>query len=232
MPNHIQNKLTVKGKDFQKVLDFIKGTEKRKDDKIFAMIDFNKVIPMPKELHITSGGRIQNMIKNTLKMPSHSNEIIAMLENSNPRETPSPLDLTDEEWKEFIQGLNNVRQYGFISWYEWANENWSTKWNAYQTPDLRDTKDTIYFQTAWSCPFPIIIKLSEMFPDNEFVIQWADEDTGSNSGLATFKNGQQIKGGYYDNQSKEAYENAFELNPKNKEYYKLIGNKYEYVDED
>ncbi len=232
MPNHIQNKLTVAGNGYKDVLKSIKGTEKRTDDDSYSAIDFNKIIPMPKELHITAGGRIENMIKNTLKMPNHSNPLIAMLETLNREKTESPLDLTEQEWKEFIQGLNNVRQYGVISWYGWANQNWSTKWNAYQTPDNRDTKDTIHFQTAWACPFPIIVKLSEMFPQNEFIIQWADENTGSNSGLATFKNGEQIKGGYFDNSSKEAYENAFELNPENKEYYKLVNGKYEYVDED
>lgn len=76
-------------------------------------------------------------------------------------------------------------------WYEWNSTNWGTKWNAYNLDDGRTdlSKGLIYFQTAWSCPFPVIQKLIESNPSAEFRIEYADEDIGSNVGIIIGKLG-------------------------------------------
>ena len=50
MPNHVANKINFYGdqEGIRKVLELIKGEE--------TCIDFNKIIPMPKTLHLTAGG--------------------------------------------------------------------------------------------------------------------------------------------------------------------------------
>ena len=76
---------------------------------------------------------------------------------------PVPIQ-TREEWKE---------KYGADNWYEWAYENWDTKWDT--DPERvhsevqvvmrnRATKIAYGFQTAWGPPFPVFKKLKEMFP--------------------------------------------------------------------
>jgi len=46
------------------------------------------------------------------------------------------------------------------------------------------------FETAWSTPEPVIIELSDMYPDITFIVEYADEDIGSNCGRYTLKGGQ------------------------------------------
>ena len=43
------------------------------------------------------------------------------------------------------------------NWYDWANENWNTKWGCY---DFRIDDEVIYFTSAWS---PISSDIIEMF---------------------------------------------------------------------
>lgn len=72
---------------------------------------------------------------------------------------------------------------------KWRIENWGTKWNAYES---MYEGDLIYFLTAWSNPFELMIKLSENYPDAEFNLRYADENFGYNVGEYTMKNGEII----------------------------------------
>ena len=106
-----------------------------------------------------------------------------------------------------------------------------TKWNAYETPDDRDTEDTIYFQTAWSDVFRLIKKISRRYPDLEFIYEWADEDIGRNAGICTACAGIiDIK--RLDNESHEAYVKGLSLWPSMSKYYRLENGKYVYYEED
>lgn len=82
--------------------------------------------------------------------------------------------------------------YGDKNWYDWCRANWGTKWNAYgydKDFDYSQT-DSLWFQTAWSAPHPILQKLSEMFPEIELRHQWADEDIGYNCGQHRYFGGE------------------------------------------
>ena len=72
--------------------------------------------------------------------------------------------------------------YGEKNWYDWSRANWGTKWNCYGYEEGIDYSqtDSLWFQTAWSAPHPILQKLTEMFPEIKFKHQWADEDIGYN----------------------------------------------------
>lgn len=67
-------------------------------------------------------------------------------------------------------------------WYSWNREFWGTKWNAYDTRVTGADGDgaTVTFLTAWSHPAPVIVALSKKFPLTAFVVEYADEDFGSN----------------------------------------------------
>ena len=114
---------------------------------------------------------------------------------------------TEEGSKEYELGktaCDNLEKYGATTWYDWACKNWGTKWNAMDT--RIDVKDRVMtFQTAWSSPEPIVRKCAEMFPDITFTWQYADEDTGSNTGRYIYKNGSlDVK--YFDSCCQEAYQ--------------------------
>ena len=100
------------------------------------------------------------------------------------------------------------KEQGIPNWYDWNIQNWDTKWNSY---DHVQHSDNIFeFSTAWSAPFAIFEKLAEMFPDVEFKIKYADEDTGYNCGVVLIMDGECYIN-EYDGGSKKAYELAFEL---------------------
>lgn len=75
----------------------------------------------------------------------------------------------------------NIVFYDAPTWYEWRIKNWGTKWNSYDVSFCLKDK-MIAFNTAWSCPVPVIRKLVDIFPEIPFVLDYADEDFGSNAG--------------------------------------------------
>lgn len=108
-------------------------------------------------------------------------------------------------------GPEERKLYGNNNWYDWRISHWGTKWNAYDTSYDAD-ENILMFDTAWSCPFPILEKLSDICAEFnvEFEGKWADEDCGCNVG--TFDGGE--NGCYYEyveNNSQEAYNIYVEL---------------------
>lgn len=96
-------------------------------------------------------------------------------------------DLGDEERK--IYGENN--------WYDWSIKNWETKWNAvYSTLSYAETNRIMYieFDTAWSCPKPVLNKFAEQLYNDYGIenieVQYADEDIGNNCGEINYDCGE------------------------------------------
>lgn len=92
-------------------------------------------------------------------------------------------------------GKKEMELYGDKNWYDWSRANWGTKWNAYGYDADYDysQSDSLWFQTAWSAPHPILRKLSEMFPEIEFRHQWADESIGYNCGQHRYFGGERTE---------------------------------------
>ena len=92
---------------------------------------------------------------------------------------PMPEELTDSvsgsenakpEWQK--QRSKELKEkYGSDNWYDWAINNWGTKWGCYEPFG----EDTAYnFQTAWSPPSREIFEmLAKDIPD--FYYEWEEE---------------------------------------------------------
>ena len=179
-------------------------------------IDFDKIIPRPKSLDITSGSSTSNGIA-ILKWregdPTEINRIMGYqwaTEFSGPEELINHmLEKGTANLKEAQKALDNVRLYGHKDWYSWSTSNWGTKWNAYDTNDNED--DGIYFQTAWSNPYPVMEALSRKYPDVVFHVRFADEDFGNNVGEYSLQNGNVISENVPEGGSEEAYEMAADI---------------------
>jgi hypothetical protein len=107
-------------------------------------------------------------------------------------------------------GAAEQQKYGNNTLLDFAREKWGTKWNSYgygEYPPYSDGSE-IRFNTAWDRPEPVIVKLSQMFPDAQFQHQWADEDIGNNVGEILYEDGQEIAYDVPTPYSKEAYEMA------------------------
>jgi hypothetical protein len=67
-------------------------------------------------------------------------------------------------------------------WYDWAVENWGTKWDLDENPVLPDSfqekEISFCFSTAWSPPIGAIDALSEKFPDDHFLLQYLEMGMG------------------------------------------------------
>ena len=105
--------------------------------------------------------------------------------------------------------------YGLNNWYDWSIGRWGTKWNAYHERFDEDT-NTIYFDTAWSSPMPVLEALAKLCYEHQvwFEGKWADEDRGNNVG--TFESDCNydeywFSYEYVENCSNEAYEIYVEL---------------------
>lgn len=93
-------------------------------------------------------------------------------------------------------GAEELEKYGENNWYNYCVREWSTKWNSFgydYLDDYEEGSNTIRFDTAWSAPQKVIMKLSSMFPDVEIKHKWADEDFGFNCGYCKLQNGNVIE---------------------------------------
>lgn len=106
------------------------------------------------------------------------NTVLPMPSEDDPMFTATRIDLG------FTYGYST----GGFSPMDWAVNNWWTKWNAYDVERLKD--GTVKFNTAWSHPEPVIVALSEKFPDEIIQVAFADEDMGHNLGGYLIKNGE------------------------------------------
>lgn len=95
-----------------------------------------------------------------------------------------------------------INKYGHDNWYDWAWDNWGTKWDlAYTNIPDPDSEGNIFvfgFETAWSTPEALIKSLSSLVKDVNIEVEFSDEDYGSNYGKYTCCNGEMTKQVLYD----------------------------------
>ena len=224
MPNWVINKVKFSSRG-KEIIDKITSTNNDEE-----YVDFNKIIPMPKILNITSGGNDRDAMQYALlKMDTlQLKQTIEKLKETSTsfygnyfekiysckKYTLEELEKVAKEFEEKLNSdkqdrfnevdykelgvnnledlgnayINNILQYGADSWYDWCCENWGTKWNANNTYVVDDNE--VEFDTAWSCPVNIFKELSRQFSGVEIVVEFADEDIGSNCGKITFLNGE------------------------------------------
>lgn len=136
-------------------------------------------------------------------MPNHVTNVItaapevikALLDEKNEVDftllVPTPEDYEEEGCAHNHPLMYDENDPNAHCWYSWNRHAWGTKWNAYDT-ELNGAEGDhaeVRFDTAWSHPRPVVVALSEAFPDQEIVAKWADEDLGGNLGGYAIKNG-------------------------------------------
>ena len=59
---------------------------------------------------------------------------------------------------------SNLKEFGACDWYNWAVNNWGTKWDICDAMPSRQNEHTIYinFNTAWSPPIGFYEKMAEL----------------------------------------------------------------------
>lgn len=171
MPNWVYCQLNVKGK--RKRLDEFKEHMRGTDAKGEEALCNDKILPYPQ--------KFRDLDK----------------QMNDPNRSFNLKDPGDEQYK--IDGLNG---------YDWCIKNWGTKWGICDSslhtskdvytefkealnPDQRSELD-YSFQTAWSMPLPMIIKMSEMYPDLKFKM-YVEEESNEFKGRIWICNGKVVK---------------------------------------
>lgn len=179
MPNHVTNK--VRGPT-QVLKSLINENGK---------IDFNTILPFRGAFPWDGiSGKAETAAEAITAQPLHDHPLIAGLERRNRTEA-DVLQLSEECFEQFIQMLRNKRSSGHFHSLDFARDVWGTKWNAYDQVIELDAGE-LSFDTAWSCPIPVLTELSKLHPDDEIVVRYADEDLGSNCGTVHFKAGEVV----------------------------------------
>lgn len=205
MPNHVTNRLFIAGDeaDIQQLFD--RAIKPREDSDEFHL-DFNAYVPMPDDLKGTvSGGDIPTglallgyegqSLRRMVTMDDWSHDPIfigktaALLEifshpwvKSAGIENLESLEVhlretSPEAEQHAREALDRYNKYGHMDWYSWSNENWGTKWNAYDYKEVGRGKGQaeIVFETAWSVPWPVLNKMATEHPELVFQLVYFDE---------------------------------------------------------
>jgi hypothetical protein len=215
MPNHITNILRIEASE--ELTAQIKSEIRSVDeDGETRHIDFNKILPMPESLNITSGSTTSNGIAILQYRAGDDTAIRGIMGYAWGKEFDTPEDIIEHmivkgsaNLEEAQKALDNERLYGCRDWYGWSTSNWGTKWNAYSTNDT--DVDEISFETAWSNPYPVMVALSVKYPEAIINVRFADEDFGHNVGEYSLENGEVIYEDIPEGGSEEALELAADI---------------------
>jgi len=233
VPNHVTSVITLSG-DENRIKAMLEAIQN--DEVGVGSVDFNKILPMPESLHMTSGSIEDSAIAVYISAVNPINEEFEGVQKKDVAEfremlrklpvLPHKIDilmpeneainLAENKYRESVKYLvdegekyvSNLVKYGASTWYDWATGNWGTKWNAYGYDNGVEMEDgKLKFLTAWAAPHPVIQKLSEMYPDIKFEHEWADEDIGNNCGRYVYYDGERIEE-YFPESQKDCLEFA------------------------
>jgi len=228
MPNWVTNNLFISGPKDQRDA-FLKaiGDEKRP-------MSFRKIKPMPESLNIVEGSDMQLAIWAALRQEHNlpiaeiefKNMISARYDTSWLEERLNKIKDTPvkQEDREVVYDgrtcpetpveyarwgrayISNYQKYGCFTWYNWACNNWGTKWDACD-PLLthEEDLDIIGFDTAWSPPAGIVDEMPRMLRDccaDDVKIEWKwAEEQGFFGGVFNISNDDVEELYYEDNES-------------------------------
>ena len=166
MPNWCQNEVSIYGDS-----EYIKKLKAEvftvdKDNKQ-PYLDFNKVIPMPKELEDTispSNVVSEEFIRmRDLLFANHSIQSIWIGGKQIKQDNWGSRYMTERQ-SEILK-----KTFGADNWYDWRVTNWGTKWgidgDSIQFYDEDNDRIELHFDTAWSPPDEIASSLREQYKD-------------------------------------------------------------------
>jgi hypothetical protein len=189
VPNHITNVLTIHAYEHRGAPDDLIGrvvAAVKCNDEDGQVFDFNRIIPMPSDLAITSGSITHsalalfddNEARDLLTYERNAGRTIEQLRMSlrtRYLDHPEKGFPTLDDFAERVR--SNIEKHGSPDWYRWCTKHWGTKWNAYAVigGSVDDGTAIYHFQTAWAPPIPVLNKLAATFPAINMDLVWVDE---------------------------------------------------------
>jgi hypothetical protein len=179
MPNWCSNNIVVTGP----VEDIAQFTQTciRLDENGKSRFDFNSLIPMPA---ILEGTAAAGLVDDALLVLGRHDLVWfrrSLEEQMKYWEVPNIEALKEKIGLEALekarQCIEAFEQTGAPNWCVWAYINWGTKWNACDFEVVREEpgRYECRFETAWSPPKPVYVKLAELFPNLCFEMKGGDD---------------------------------------------------------
>lgn len=182
MPNWVTNKVQAPSHVIRAMLNAA------------GRVDFNTAAPFPGPCGSDWGGiclAAEEAAEIVCKVPMSDHPLLAALQASNRRDFDIK-KLPEDSFEQFIGMVRNWRACGYLHSMDFQRKVWGTKWNACE-PSADPDAGTCQFETAWSCPLGVLVKVSERFPDDVITVTYADDDIGSNCGTFTLKAGEAVE---------------------------------------
>lgn len=196
MPNWTQNDLVITGT--KKAIDGVYGLLGEK-------FDFNKIIPMPKELQEdthrdgtncpmcgkkfkkTGRGKVFDWKCKDCDISDNIGGRLGstMFGGEGAKDVYKQLSFNEK-----LLAKKWEKKYGTASWYDWSTKNWGTKWNVTDDSTVirkNNTEVRAYFPTAWDAPYPVLEELSKIF-GVKIMHRFTHED-GQEQGVMSYENG-------------------------------------------
>ncbi len=237
MPNWVRNKILVGRKS---TIDMIKEKYCTWNEDAHALeFDFDKVKKMPEDLMIEFssksdrglclyltricpdvdyyGSKEEKVTKERFDEISNSLKGHMLMDKElvyNRKQVEDTLEKYQNEEKNILRlgkrQIENVRNYNAINWYEWAVNNWGTKWNS-SNLEIQESGRSMTFDTAWDPPIPVLVELSKKIPQAKFAMLYSDEEIGCHTGYILVQNGRIDYQGTFLDQSVDAYKLALDV---------------------
>ena len=220
MPNYVRNIMKIdtgSPEEAKKIVSALSGTDPWGEKKNFT---FNNFIPMPDSIrdcdeqsynegylyaYLSKNGKadIEDVVKG-LKDIDYKPFFGTIEEAAKQgQDTYNHFSVTTK-FTAYSKGemlVQNAKDYGIMTNYNWTIKNWDTKWDAIDSSINTDKNGlvTVSFDTAWSCPKAVLAAISKKFPDKTVDCLYADEDFGSNCGHIEAVNGEVIESEEFGN---------------------------------
>lgn len=199
MPNWCENELLIKGKqeELKRFKEFARTENvNREEDEKINYLATEQFVPYPEKFREMDrlGEELWNL---KLKIDKAKGKEKEKLEKKF-KAIQITNSLAGKEVDDCSYGYNK-------GGYEWCHKNWGTKWgichaylNDYTNNPKMSKEELFYiFETAWSPPNPVVIKMSEMFPKLKFTLKYWETGVGFRGILKVYK-GKVIKFKEYD----------------------------------
>ena len=167
------------------------GNKKIEDVVLIYNIKLGETMPNWCENKLTIEGNVESLIKFKEQAKSKEKGIDTDIRMNNF--VPMPKEL-----------INTISPWEHPNWYDWALENWGTKWDitAYLVSEIDD--ELIYeFDSAWNPPIKWLENVGPMFPELTFELEYKE------SGMC-FQGFMMAKGNFFISQDQEHYEDRID----------------------
>lgn len=178
MSNHVYQQLSITG-DLQELikLAFFTRCPSRTEENKWVPFSEDAFSPMPEDLRGTRSG--PNAVINEKEYAA----LVADQKKTEWYKETGGMPVTYKTAAEYAD------KYGAANWYDWAIQNWGTKWGTYcleqewrfsvaETEGEHIGTLSIRFQSAWSPATLIIQRLSAGFSTLKFKLEYVGENFG------------------------------------------------------